>query len=191
LLRCVASNVEAVNSVVDKELRAVNGELGRYADGTLWSMDKAYDGASAQKVPAKGGAQLNRCGESTPLLPFACVEGAACNEGSEGDDVDGTSATRAHALLQTVVDVAGECELGSVDLTQFYDKMHMPSYLTMMAVDAINGQWDGHGGYKYPTAERLRGNNFYVYHDGSRFGIIPAGQDQGILNYFLVLVYSF
>jgi hypothetical protein len=58
--------------------------------------------------------------------------------------------------------------------------------LSMLAVEAVMSHWDGFGGHtfqQYDWQQRRfvdgrgkNGNNFFVFHYGSKFGIIPTGR---------------
>jgi spore coat protein CotH len=123
----------------------------RGTSGVTWDqIDGKYPGDDfSSKV------RLNYCNVN-PHDVLDCEEG--CDDSSP-------------ALLQSLIDVAGTCEVGSVDLDQMWSKLDKDAYLRIASVDRIIDHWDGFCG--------VNRNNYRVHYGDEigRFQIIPWSTD--------------
>jgi hypothetical protein len=136
---------------------------------TLWDGRKARSWAKMGKVKYS----LNQCRSADPRNTMECSEGC-----SDDPEVDITQ-------LGKLVDVAGECEAGSV-ANKIWSQLNRTAFLQAMAMDRILGHWDSlcydQFAQKKPgQLASVFGNNFYIYFDGAQFGVIPSSTDQ-VLN---------
>jgi len=92
---------------------------------TLYSQAKSKSWASGYGIKYA----LHSCkGKANPLEFHECERG--CD-------------SQSMPLLKKLVDVAGTCSSGSVNVPKFLEKMDRVPYLTMMAVENLCSRWNG------------------------------------------------
>ena len=120
-------------------------------------------------------ATLNTCNHAyEPTTSRGQIAGLECDEGCT--IADGGLSDDPGALLQSLVDVSGNCRLSSVNLTRLWTRLDKTAFLTAVAVDRIVNHWDGF------CARWRFGNNFRVQHRIATglFQIMPWGVDQAL-----------
>jgi len=127
-----------------------------------WSWRKGYYNTGVTEFSYS----LNACGAKDPLDTLEC--GVGCGSGE--------NESSAKSLLGELTAVAGGCTKAEVD-ESLWEQLDREAFLRAMAMDRLVNHSDSLCGSLLKNSP-IHGNNFMLYHDGVKFGVIPWGLDE-------------